>query len=215
VCARSSRQGTILNHCGLIWPMAWEWVAPVCTAVVGLGGIVATYLTGRESRDSAAKQADEQRRSTADAALRADRLKAYSEFVAAFWESMAKNNTAFLMGKGAVSATQEEKSRAISEAQTAHGRFTAASQAAYLLGGSPIMKALPVWDRVISQRFAGALKAVRGEDGAFQVYNSAWGAGEAADFRALYEAMKSELGVTAKTSDLDQLVDSFSDQLLT
>jgi hypothetical protein len=33
--------------------MAWEWVAPVVTGAVGLGGIVFTWLTGKQSRDQA------------------------------------------------------------------------------------------------------------------------------------------------------------------
>lgn len=37
----------------IIVGMAWEWVAPVVTGAVGLGGIVFTWLTGKQSRDQA------------------------------------------------------------------------------------------------------------------------------------------------------------------
>lgn len=33
--------------------MAWEWVAPVATASVGVAGIVGTWLTGKQGRDEA------------------------------------------------------------------------------------------------------------------------------------------------------------------
>ena len=39
--------------------MAWEWVAPVATATVGVAGIFGTWLTGRQGRDDAKAIASE------------------------------------------------------------------------------------------------------------------------------------------------------------
>jgi hypothetical protein len=49
--------------------MAWEWVAPVGTATVGLAGIAATYLSGRRQVSAARDVAHDQ----AEAALRSQR----------------------------------------------------------------------------------------------------------------------------------------------
>ncbi|MGO9552327.1 hypothetical protein [Mycobacterium sp.] len=45
--------------------MAWEWVAPVATATLGVAGIFGTWLTGKQGRDDAkalAKDARQQQR---------------------------------------------------------------------------------------------------------------------------------------------------------
>ncbi|WP_084026952.1 hypothetical protein [Mycobacterium avium] len=41
--------------------MAWEWVAPVATATVGIAGIIFTWLTGKQARDDARATAWEAR----------------------------------------------------------------------------------------------------------------------------------------------------------
>jgi hypothetical protein len=40
--------------------MSWDWVAPTGTAVVGLAGITATYLSGKRQVSSARELANDQ-----------------------------------------------------------------------------------------------------------------------------------------------------------
>jgi hypothetical protein len=42
--------------------MAWEWVAPLCTAVVGVAGVAGTQRAGSQQRRTLSEIADEQRR---------------------------------------------------------------------------------------------------------------------------------------------------------
>jgi hypothetical protein len=42
--------------------MAWEWVAPVATATVGVAGVFFTWLSGKQGRDHAEKLAEDARK---------------------------------------------------------------------------------------------------------------------------------------------------------
>lgn len=61
--------------------MTWEWVAPVCTACVGVAGIAATFWTGRQSRNTAAAEAAAQRQDARDLRLRDEKRQAYLDFL--------------------------------------------------------------------------------------------------------------------------------------
>lgn len=62
--------------------MAWEWVAPTATAVVGLGGITATWLTARGGRQAQERLQESQRQENRALTLPQERRAAYGEFVA-------------------------------------------------------------------------------------------------------------------------------------
>jgi hypothetical protein len=57
--------------------MAWEWVAPVVTGVVGVAGVAFTWLTARESRQHLEEMADKNFRLTVLARRDSDRQNAY------------------------------------------------------------------------------------------------------------------------------------------
>jgi hypothetical protein len=183
--------------------MSWEWVAPVCTSAVGLAGIAATYYTARESRAAAARQLEEQRHAATEATLRADRLKAYSAFIQSFWDSMAKCNAAFLMGINSVKATDEEKAQALVEAQNSQGVFQANSHTVMILAESEVIKHLRAIEQLITNRFTGALGALRGAQGSFDRYHQI--PPDLRSFYELYSAMKAEVGVSVDQSDLHSL----------
>ena len=63
--------------------MAWEWVAPVCTASVGIVGIGATYWQGRAGRLATAAQAKEQRDHAVQERNRAEKREAYVAYLGA------------------------------------------------------------------------------------------------------------------------------------
>lgn len=63
--------------------MAWEWVAPVSTATVGVAGVAGTYLSARMGRKAAADQAREHRDHSKDERNHAERREAYTGFLEA------------------------------------------------------------------------------------------------------------------------------------
>lgn len=62
--------------------MTWEWVSPLATAAVGLGGIAGTYLTGRAQGRSQVVILELQRRYQEQDARRNERKTAYLRFLA-------------------------------------------------------------------------------------------------------------------------------------
>jgi hypothetical protein len=63
-------------------PMTLEWIAPTATAVVGLAGIAATWLTARASRIDQRNMMLAQHSRESEGALRETRRNAYSAFLA-------------------------------------------------------------------------------------------------------------------------------------
>jgi len=63
--------------------MAWEWVAPVCTASVGVAGIAATYWTGRQARRATVEQVAIQRENTLQDRVRNEKREAYIGYLEA------------------------------------------------------------------------------------------------------------------------------------
>ena len=63
-------------------PMTWEWVAPTATAVVGLAGIAATWLTARASRIDQRNIILSQYEQTGKATLQGMRREAYARLLA-------------------------------------------------------------------------------------------------------------------------------------
>jgi hypothetical protein len=58
--------------------MAWEWVSPIATATVGLGGIAATWLTARAARIDQTKLLRAQLEESRAAALRDARRESFA-----------------------------------------------------------------------------------------------------------------------------------------
>jgi hypothetical protein len=65
--------------------MSWEWVASLSTAVVGLAGIAATWLTARASRVDQRNMILVQHEQATTAALKETRRNAYAAFVTSLY----------------------------------------------------------------------------------------------------------------------------------
>ena len=66
--------------------MAWEWVAPVASASVGIVGIAATYLTGRQARESQQAAQREHFRENRQRELANAQRVLYAKFIGALRE---------------------------------------------------------------------------------------------------------------------------------
>lgn len=97
--------------------MAYEWVAPVATAAVGVTGVVFTYLTGREGRQTATSLAEAQRSHAQDDRLRDEKREAYTAYLEAASNARhALLRIALLRGDGSrVAETRELRSSASAE----------------------------------------------------------------------------------------------------
>jgi hypothetical protein len=59
--------------------VAWEWVGATSTGLVGVAGIVATWLGGKGQRDTAERLAEQERKERRDSEFRAQRRAVYDE----------------------------------------------------------------------------------------------------------------------------------------
>lgn len=63
--------------------MAWEWVAPVATAAVGIVGVAATFFSGERARRAQVQIAEDARTNAREDKLRDERREAYMRMLTA------------------------------------------------------------------------------------------------------------------------------------
>lgn len=73
--------------------MAWEWVGPVSTAVVGVAGVAGTYWSARMGRTAAAEQAHEQREHALKERTHVEKRAAYVGYLEAVSTAQKAVNT--------------------------------------------------------------------------------------------------------------------------